>query len=111
MNKSTKKVIGILTTYDWIYGITEIAILFLAIIAGFIAVQLFTAARKRTTLKAWRFLTPALALFALFEIFSVLAIFGIYSLPFLTHVIVTLILALLITALAVQLHTLSGGKQ
>ena len=98
----------ILTTYDWVYGIAQFAAVILSIIAGALAAHLFTAARKRKTLVAWRFLTIALLLFALEEILGFLAAFDIFTTPYLTHIVPSFILGLLIAALAIQI-TISKG--
>lgn len=97
-----------LTTYDWIYGSGQIGAVVLAIIAGIIALSMFQHARQRKLLKAWKWLIPALVLFAIEEIFGALRTFGIYSNPWITHIIPSIILAFLITALVVQNNILKG---
>ena len=85
-------------------GILKIANLFLAIVAGFIALGLFRASRKKEILRAWKVLIFALVLFSIQEILGALRAFSIYESPFLTHIIPTVILGLLITALVFQIN-------
>jgi len=99
-----------LTSYDWIYGSAQIGAVFLSIIAGIIAITLFSKSVKQTKLHAWKYLIPALVLFALEEILGALRTFGIWSTPHLTHVVPSLILGFLITALIVQLSLNRGMK-
>ena len=97
-----------LSTYDWIYGSGQIAAVILSFVAGFIAVTMFRQARQRKQLRAWRFMLWALVFFALEELFGALKTFGIWSTPWLTHVIPSFILALLIAALVVQIQVTKG---
>ena len=97
-----------LTIYDWVYGISQISAVILVIIAGFIAVSLFSSARKIKKLHAWKWMIPALILFAVVEILGVLRTFGIYSTPFLTHILPGVILGFLIVALVVQININRG---
>ena len=98
----------LLTTYDWIYGITQIAAVILSLIAGAIAISLFRAAVRRKSLGAWRFLSITLILFAFEEVLGTLQVFGVYQTPYLTHVVPTLILGFLIAALVKQI-TINEG--
>ena len=97
-----------LTTYDWAYGTATVAVVFLSIAAGILALSLFKAAFKHKELKAWRFLIITLVLFAVEETVGALKIFGIYSTPHLTHVIPSFIMASLIAALIVQIYANRG---
>ena len=97
-----------LSTYDWIYGSGQIAGVILSFVAGFIALTLFKQARERKSLRAWKFLIWALVFFALEEFFGALKTFGIWSTPWLTHVIPSIILALIIASLIVQIHVTKG---
>jgi uncharacterized membrane protein len=97
-----------LTTYDWIYGSGQMAAVILSIVAGFIAFSMFKAAKQRKSLRAWRFMLLALIFFALEEVFGALKTFGVWSTPWLTHVIPSIILALVIAALIVQIQVTKG---
>lgn len=92
-----------LTAYDWAYGTSTIAVVFLSIVAGILALSLFRAAFMEKHLKAWRFLIFTLVFFAVEEVLGALKIFGIYSTPHLTHVVPGFILAFLIAALVNQI--------
>lgn len=100
-----------LGVYDYIYGIAQLAAGFLAIIAGFLALSLFNAARKKTALAAWRFLLAALVIFVVVEVVGALRTFGFSIAPFWTHVLTSLILVLLIVSLVVQIHLNKGWKE
>ena len=52
-----------LTSYEWIYGISQVAVLLLSVVAGIISLSLLSSAKKH--LYAWRYLLVALTLFAL----------------------------------------------
>lgn len=99
-----------LTTYDWVLGVSEIAAVFLSIVAGIIALSLFKAAFKEKDLKAWRFLIFALVFFAINEAVGALKSFGVYSTPHLTHVIPGIVLAFVIAALVNQIYINRGCK-
>lgn len=101
----------ILTTYDWVYGIAQIAAVVLSVVAGLIAIQLFTAAQRKKSLVAWKHLSVVLILFAVEEILGTLAVFGIYESPFITHIIPTFMLGLLIAALVTQINVNRGCAQ
>ncbi len=94
--------------YDWIYGITQISAVVLAIIAGLLAVSLFSSARRIKYLHAWKWMIPGLLFFVIVEIIGVLRTFGIYSSPFLTHILPGVILGCLIVALVVQTNINRG---
>ena len=96
-----------LTYFQWIYGITQLAAVFLSIIAGGIAIHVFKQS-KHGHLKAWKFLMVALLLFALEMIFGALKIFGIYANPWITHVIPSFILVFVIAALLTQINIAKG---
>ena len=85
-------------------GLLKIANLVLALIAGVIAISLFRISHQRHELRAWKILIIALVFFAVQEILGALRAFDIYSSPFLTHIVPSVILGLLIYALAIQLH-------
>ena len=56
----------VLSVYDYVYGIAQLAAGFLAIFAGLLALTLFKHATKQ--LRAWRYLLSALILFVIIEI-------------------------------------------
>ena len=86
----------------YLEGILKIANLFLASVAGLIAVSLFRSSRKQKFLKPWYLLIVVLILFAVQEILGALRAFNIYSTPHLTHLNPSLMLGLLIWALVLQ---------
>lgn len=98
---------GILTTYDWIYGVAQFAAAFLAIIAAFIAATMLKKAEEKP-LKAWVFLLLGVIFFAIEEVIGALKTFGIFETQYLTHVIPGIIMGLLITALVVQTNIARG---
>ncbi len=87
---------------DYITGTLQIANVFLAIVAGFVAASLYKSSAKQE-FRAWRLLVIALIIFSLEEVVGAIRSFGIYESPFLTHVIPSLILGLLIWGLVVQI--------
>lgn len=98
----------VLTLYDWAYGIAQLAAAFLSVIAGLIALTIFYKSFKVKILRAWRYLIPALVLFAVVEVVGALKTFGVYSTPYLTHLITGLILVFLIAAIVVQTNIKMG---
>lgn len=95
---------------DFITGVLQIANFFLAIVAGLIAATMFEVSKKKTLI-AWRYLAIGLIFFALEEIFGGLRSFAIYSNQWITHIMPSVILAFIITAVALEIHTVSqGGK-
>jgi hypothetical protein len=85
-------------------GILKIANIFLSFVAGSIAITLFKSSNKKSYLKPWYLLIVVLILFAFQEVFGALRAFEIYSTPYLTHIIPTLMLGLLIWALVLQVN-------
>ena len=96
---------------DYLEGILKISNVFLSLIAGFIAVGLFKVSHKRKALNPWRLLIIVLVLFAVLEIFGALRAFNIFESPFITHLIPTVMLGLLITALAFQINVMKYCKK
>ncbi|MBI4451257.1 hypothetical protein HY642_04750 [Candidatus Woesearchaeota archaeon] len=96
-----------LTTYDWVYGIAQLAAAFLAIIAGVIAWNLFLLSRKKGFL-AWKYLSMALILFVAVEVLGALRSFGVYQNIWITHVLVSVLLGVLIVALVAQINANKG---
>lgn len=93
---------------QYLEGILKIANLVLAFIAGIIGISLIKISRKRRELNAWVALIVALVFFAIQEILGALRAFKIFESPYLTHVIPTVILALLVVALLKQIHIQKG---
>ncbi|MFH1054148.1 MAG: hypothetical protein V1740_07050 [Candidatus Woesearchaeota archaeon] len=88
----------------YLYGTFQIANLFLAIVAGSMAATLFEISHARSHLRPWKVLIASLIIFAILEIVGALRSFGIYTSPFLTHVLTSGIIALLIVTLVMQLR-------
>ncbi len=97
-----------LTTYDWLYGIAQLAAGFLAIIAAIIAISMIHDARKKKPLKAWRFLLVAIALFALGEFMGAARSFELTPNPYFVHVTVSILLGFLIAGLVEQININRG---
>lgn len=88
---------------DYLEGLLKIANVFLSIIAGIIAITLFKASNQRKHLKPWKILIIVLVLFAIQEILGALRAFDIFESPYLTHIIPTAMLGLLIITLLFQI--------
>ena len=86
----------------FIEGVLKISNVVLALIAGLIAISMFALPSKDEALRPWKVLVFVLLFFAVQEILGALRAFQIYESPFLTHVVPTIILALLIRALILQ---------
>ena len=97
-----------LTVYDWVYGISQLAAGFLAIFAALFAMTLFKSSNQFALLRAWKFLIPTLVLFAIEEVLGTLKTFGVYETPHLTHVVPSFIMVFLIAALLKQVHINKG---
>ena len=91
-----------------IEGILKIANLVLAVIAGVIGISLIKISHSKKELKAWVMLIIALIFFGIQEILGALRAFKIFESPYLTHIIPTIILALLIVALLQQINIHKG---
>ena len=87
-----------------IEGVIKIANVFLSVVAGIIAISLFHISHKKKELRPWRWLIAALVLFAVQMILGALRAFKIFESPYLTHIVPTAILVLLITALILQIN-------
>lgn len=88
----------------YIEGILKIANLFLAVVAGLIAISLLKSSNKKKYLKPWYILIIVLILFAVQEVLGALRAFEIYSTTYLTHIIPTIMLGLLIWTLILQIN-------
>ena len=94
---------------QYLEGLIKIANVFLAVIAGGIAISLFHISHKEKTLRPWKFLIGALVLFSVQEVLGALRAFKIFESPFLTHIVPTAILGFLLAAVIQQIH-LSSKK-
>ena len=97
-----------LSTYDWFYGTIQMAAAVLSIIAAYIAISMFKISKQKKMLRAWKYLLAALFVFAVEEVIGAIAVLGIYRIPYLTHLLPSVILALLIAALVVQIDINRG---
>jgi len=88
---------------NYLEGLLKIANVFLSMIAGIIAISLFKVSHQRKHLRPWKILIVVLVLFATQEILGALRAFEIFSSPYLTHIIPTAILGLLIVTLLLQI--------
>ena len=93
---------------QYLEGILKIANLVLALIAGIMGISLIKISKKRKELNAWVILIIALIFFAVQMIVGALRAFNIFESPYLTHIIPTVILVLLIVALIKQMHIQKG---
>lgn len=100
-----------LTSYDWVYGISILTAVILSMVAGVIAITMFEKSGQRKHLAAWRPLIFALIFFAAEEIFGALKVFGIWNVPWITHVIPSFVLLFLIIALLRQTSITRGCEQ
>jgi carboxylesterase len=85
-------------------GILQIAVVFLSIVAGILALSLFKSSFKKDSLKSWIPLIFALILFAAVEILGALRSFKIFETPYLTHILPTFIMGFIIWALVVEIN-------
>ena len=83
-------------------GILKIANLMLSVIAGVLAITLIKSSEKKD-LRPWLILIAALVLFAVQAILGALRAFNIFSSPYLTHLVPTIILILVLWAISAQL--------
>ncbi|MFQ5620751.1 MAG: hypothetical protein ACE5FT_02830 [Candidatus Nanoarchaeia archaeon] len=97
-----------LTPYDWMYGIAQLAALFLAIFAALFAISMFRTSRQFAMLKAWKWMIGAVVLFAVEELLGTLKTFGVFSTPHLTHVVPSFVMIFLIAALIKQIEINKG---
>jgi ABC-type transport system involved in cytochrome c biogenesis permease subunit len=95
---------------ELIEGVIKIANVFLALVAGFIALSLFKISHERKKLRPWKMLIIALVLLSLQEILGALRAFRIFESPFLTHIVPTAILAFLLSALILQIEIVKKRK-
>jgi len=93
---------------QYLEGILKIANLVLALVAGIMGISLIKISKKRKELNAWVILIIALIFFAIQMIFGALRAFKIFESQYITHIIPTVILILLIIALIKQMHIQKG---
>ena len=102
-----------LTTVEWAYGISQLSAVFLALVAGGIALSLVKLARRQPLLRGWRYLVWTLVLFAVEEVVGALRTFGVVpslhtEYAWITHIIPTFVLIFLIAALLNQININRG---
>jgi predicted membrane-bound dolichyl-phosphate-mannose-protein mannosyltransferase len=88
---------------EYLEGLLKIANLFLALIAGIIGISLIKISHQKKKLNAWVILIIALMFFAVQEVLGALRAFNIFESPYLTHIVPTVIVVLLIIALLKQI--------
>ncbi len=89
---------------EYLEGMLKISNLFLSLVAGYIALTIISMSSKKKLLVPWKILSFALIFFAIQEILGVLRAFNIYSSSYLTHIVPTVILGLLIFCLTLQIN-------
>jgi len=89
---------------QYLEGILKIANLFLSFVAGYVAIIIIRMSGKKKELVPWKILSFALIFFAVQQILGALRAFNIFSSPYLTHIVPTVILGLLIFCLALQIN-------
>ncbi len=94
---------------QYLDGILKVANLVLALIAGIMSISLIKVSRKRKELNAWVILILALIFFAVQMILGALRAFKVFESQYLTHIIPTVILVLLIVALLKQINIHKEG--
>lgn len=95
---------------EYIEGVLKVANVFLVIVAGIVALSLVKVSHKRKELRPWKLLIIALLLFAVQEILGALRAFKIFETPYLTHIIPTAMLVLLLVAVVLQTNILKKKK-
>lgn len=89
---------------QYLDGILKIANLFLSIVAGYFAITIISMRGKKKELIPWKVLSFALIFFAVQQALGALRAFNIFSSPYLTHIVPTIILGLLIFCLTLQIN-------
>ncbi|RLE45887.1 hypothetical protein DRJ22_03365 [Candidatus Woesearchaeota archaeon] len=97
-----------LTLYAWLLGTAQIAAVFLSIAAGIMGLSMYASAKQKKYLKSWKPLILVLCLFALTEIIGALKSFGIWSIPWLKHIVPSIMLLFLIAAVIKQINITRG---
>ena len=91
-------------------GMLQIGNVFLSLAAGIIALTLFKKFHEHDALRPWKYLTAVLCLFAVEEILGALRSFNIFSSPFLTHVVPSLMMIILIMAIVLEIIYVKHGE-
>ena len=86
-----------------IAGALAVAVVFLSLVALVFAIHTFKLMKGKDRLKPWKILMVMLVFFVIEEILGAPKFFSIYQHPFLTHIIPTAILGLLIYALLLEI--------
>lgn len=89
---------------EYLEGLLKISNLFLSLVAGYIALTIISMGSKKKLLVPWKVLSFALLFFAVQQILGFLRAFNIYTSPYLTHIVPTVILGLLIFCLTLQIN-------
>ena len=92
---------------EYLAGVLHVAIIFLSVVAGIFAASLLRVSHEAKQLSPWKYLIVALILFGVEEILGALISFRIILPTFLTHLLPTIILILMLIALREQIseHT------
>jgi len=94
---------------ELIEGLLRIANLFLSIVAGILAITLFKISHKKEYSNPWKVLMITLVVFAINQILNAIRAFDIYPLPYyITEIVPTIIIALMITAVVMQIYVSKG---
>ncbi|MDO8480520.1 MAG: hypothetical protein Q7S65_01745 [Nanoarchaeota archaeon] len=88
---------------EFLEGAMKLANLVLALMAGYLSLHIYHLSRRKDLLP-WKILAVALLFFMVQQILGALRAFNLYTHPYLTHILVTIILSLLILALSLQIH-------
>jgi len=97
-----------LTVYDWIYGVSQLAAMFLALFAAILSLTLFKTSKEFKVLGAWKWMIAVIVLIAVEELLGTLRTFGVWATPHLTHVVPSIILLFLMAALIRQIQINKG---
>lgn len=95
---------------EYLYGVLQIANVFLSVVAGAIALSMFKTSREHKELDAWKYLGIVLVLFAIEEILGALRSFRYWDPGFLTHVVPSVMLLLLAYALIRQIQIMRCAR-
>lgn len=88
---------------EYLEGVFQIANVVLSLSAGYIALTMLKTSKDKPLMKPWRYLVIVLVIFCSILIFGALRSFDIYSSPYLTHVLTTVALGVLIVAILSQI--------
>jgi hypothetical protein len=88
---------------EYLAGVLAIAAFFLSLVAGVIAISMFRVAHSHARLRPWKYLLIVLFLFMIQEVLGVLKFFKLFETPYLTHIIPTAMLLILIYAISIEI--------